>query len=96
MRRYSEEERAKILRAHARFEGSQASFCREHEVSVGTLQNWLRAMRAGQQARPGFVEVHSRGVVDGGAITLRAGGVEVSFSSRPEPEYLAKVLRAMA
>jgi len=94
MRRYTEKERSKILRAYSRFDGSQASFCRESGLSVGTLQSWLRVERV-REPGSGFVEVRA-GAVRSGAVIVRAAGAEIAFATPPEPEYLAQVLRALA
>lgn len=94
MRRYSEKERAKILRAYSRFDGSQASFCRVSGLSVGTLQSWLRLERV-REPDSGFVEVRA-GAANSAAIIVRAAGAEIAFATPPEPEYLAQVLRAVA
>lgn len=94
MRRYSEKERARILRAYSQFDGSQSSFCRENGVSVGTLQSWLRLERV-REPRSGFVEVRG-GTGTPEAIIVRAAGAEIAFATPPEPAYLAQVIRALA
>ena len=95
MRRYTEKARTRILGAYARFDGSQASFFRESDVRVSTLQYWLRGRRARETQDNGFVEVQSD-VVDPKAMIVRAAGAENVFAAWPEPEYLAQVIRALA
>ena len=93
MKRYGEKERAKILRAYARHKGSQAGYCRDVGVNVGTLRGWL-ASGAQRSSASGFVEVRSdRSEI--ALMTLRVAGAELDFATPPEPRYLAQIIREL-
>ncbi len=91
MKRYTENQRQKIILDFRQFTGTQSEFCRQHNLSMGTLQNWL--IRYRDLETPGFVELKEPG--DGTErLAIEFREQRIVFEPRPSASYLAEFLRA--
>lgn len=58
-KRYTDEEKARIIREFQQHDGTAADFCRQHKVSYRTFMKWRRRASAPQphtDAAPEFLE----------------------------------------
>ncbi len=92
MKRYTENQRQSLLQEFRCFDGTQSEFCRTHQLSMGTLQNWLARYRGVE--RVGFVELKDSEEVD--RLAIEVGERRIVFEPRPSASYLAELLRALA
>ena len=91
-RRYSEEQKKKLLAELSRSGGSARAFARERGLCYKTLLSWRRKREAGELAAADFVEVEVQGserpAMRGGAdpaveLVLAGGSVLRIYPSQP-------------
>jgi hypothetical protein len=97
-RRFSAEEKARVVGLYRKSGLTRVEFCRREGVSLFNLQRWLGKQNRWGEAR--FVEVEARAVGEGGRYRLGfAGGawleVEGGFDER-EVRALADIVREAA
>ena len=78
---------------------TQREFAQRHRVCTGTVQYWLRhhPQPPPRPERPRLIEVETfspPGISTPCRIEL-PGGVSVSYPQRPEPQYLAELVRQL-
>lgn len=101
-RRRSSSEGARLVKRYEASGLTQLGFARENEVTVATLQYWLRKVRSGDEApveQFRFVEVVENGSQESstGGMSLEFGdGLMLRFEGLPSPSYLAEVVTVLA
>ncbi|MBW2735636.1 MAG: hypothetical protein JRH20_24900 [Deltaproteobacteria bacterium] len=101
-RRRGATEGARLVERYEASGLTQRGFAEENEVTVATLQYWLRKARSGDEApveQFRFVEVVENGSPDSatGGMSLEFGdGLTLRFEGLPSPSYLAEVVTALA
>jgi hypothetical protein len=94
-RRFSAEEKARVVGRYKESGLTRAGFCRREGVSLFNLQRWLgKQNRSGET---GFVEVEARTIAEQGRYRFGFGGgawleVEGGFDER-EVRVLARIVR---
>jgi hypothetical protein len=82
--------------AFEKTELSQPDFCETRGLKLGTFRAWLYRIRSERGSRtPKLMEIVA--VPEANPLpecVVQIGSVELRFSGRPEPEYLAALLRA--
>jgi transposase-like protein len=81
-KRYTDQEKTRIIREFEQHDGSAADFCRQHEVSYQTFMKWRRRATTSLPSMtepPAFLEfelgaAHKRRVFAGPLIELELGG----------------------
>jgi len=94
-RRFSAEEKARIVGLYEQSGLARVEFCRRQGVSLFKLQRWLGKRRQSGEAR--FVELEARAIAEQGRYRLGFGGgawleVEAGFDER-EVRVLASIVR---
>ena len=95
-RRYTDKEKARIIREFEQHDGSAADFCRRHEVSYQSFMNWRRRAEGshpGSDAAPRpseFLEfelgaAHNRQAFAATIVELEFGGGMVLRICPPRP-----------
>ncbi len=97
-RRFSAEEKARIVGLYEQSGLTRGEFCRREGVSLFNLQRWLGKRRQSGEAR--FVELEARAIAEQGRYRLGFGGgawleVEAGFDER-EVRVLASIVREAA
>jgi transposase len=97
-RRFSAEEKARVVGLYKESGLTRVEFCRREEVSLFNLQRWLGKRRRSGQAR--FVEVEARAIAQPGRYRFGFEGgawleVEGGFDER-EVRVLADIVREAA
>ena len=97
-RRFSAEEKARVIGQYEQSGLTRVEFCRREGVSLFNLQRWLGKRRQSGQAR--FVELEARAIVEPGRYRFGFGGgawleVEGGFDER-EVRVLAGIVREAA
>ena len=97
-RRFSAEEKARVVGLYKESGLSRAEFCRREGVSLFNLQRWLGKLNRTGGAR--FVEVETRTIAEHGGYRFGFGGgawleVERGFDER-EVRVLARIMREEA
>ena len=97
-RRFSAEEKARVVGLYKESGLTRAEFCRREGVSLFNLQRWLGKQDRAGEAR--FVEVESRGIAEQGRYRFGFGGgawleVEAGFDER-EVRVLADIVKEAA
>ena len=97
-RRFSAEEKARIVGLYEESGLTRVEFCRREGVSLFNLQRWLGKRRRAGEAR--FVEVEARAIAEQGRYRFGFGGgawleVEGGFDER-EVRVLAGIVREAA
>ena len=97
-RRFSAEEKARIIGLYEESGLTRVEFCRREGVSLFNLQRWLGKRRRSGEAR--FVEVEARAIAEQGRYRMGFGGgawleVEGGFDER-EVRVLAGIVREAA
>jgi hypothetical protein len=94
----SPSQRRELVTAFRRSGLSQREFAEREGIKVTTLQSWLYHPSERKDAAvpsPGFVRVE--GEADGSGVRIEVGGaVVVHLLTLPEPEYIARLVRALA
>jgi transposase len=101
-RRFSAEEKARIVGLYEESGLRRAEFCRREGVSLFNLRGWLgrRGRSEGRSGEARFVEVEARGIAEAGRYRMGFGGeawleVEGGFDER-EVRVLAGIVREAA
>jgi transposase-like protein len=93
-----------LVKQYERGGGTQRAFVEAHELSLATLQKWLREARekASESSQPGkaprWAEVSLPGLVPGpnwGAEVRLPNGSTVRFSESISPSLAQEILRAL-
>jgi transposase-like protein len=97
-RRFSAEEKARIVGLYEQSGLTRGEFCRREGVSLFNLQRWLGKRRRPDEAR--FVELEARAIEEQGRYRLGFGEgawleVEAGFDER-EVRVLASIVREAA
>jgi len=97
-RRFSAEEKARIVGLYEQSGLTRVEFCRREGVSLFNLQRWLGKRRRSGEAR--FVELEARAIEEQGRYRLGFGGgawleVEAGFDER-KVRVLASIVREAA
>jgi transposase-like protein len=97
-RRFSAEEKARIVGLYKQSGLTRVEFCGREGVSLFNLQRWLGKQRQSGEAR--FVELEARAIEEQGRYRLGFGGgawleVEAGFDER-EVRVLASIVREAA
>ena len=76
---------------------TQREFCDARRLELGTFRYWLYQLRREDEASaaPRFVPLVASNSPLPGSCRIRVGQAELSFSTLPEPKYLAELLRLM-
>ena len=95
LKRYSAEDRERLLREYVKSGQSQAEFCRDHGVNDTTFNGWLRRKRGEE---PVFAEVKMPELMEvrGGLEIRLPGGVSVVLDDRWNAEQAAELVRRVA
>jgi hypothetical protein len=97
-RRFSAEEKARVIGQYKQSGLTRVEFCRREGVSLFNLQHWLGKRSRAEEAR--FVEVEARAIAEQGSYRFGFGGgawleVEGGFDER-EVRVLASIVREAA
>lgn len=87
----------KVVGEFERSSLSQREFCAARRLGLGTFRYWLYRLRRRTEASTGprFVPLVASNSPLPGSCRIRVGQAELSFSTLPEPKYLAELLQLM-
>jgi hypothetical protein len=88
----------KVTASFERSGKSQAAFCENRELELGTFRHWLYRLRHEQREAPKsehFVPLVARSGTNSVALRFRSGASEADFAELPPASYVAELLRLM-
>lgn len=95
VRRYSAEDRERLIREHASSGLSKKAFCAQRGVNVGTFMGW-RNLPAGQKQHPGFAQVEVAASLPAAVEILLPNGVRVGIRHQGKRAELVALVRGVA
>jgi hypothetical protein len=93
---HSESERKEILRLLEQKTCTLKQFAIEHGITVPTIYQWQKKQPSVVANSGVFLEIDRPEVTPGTTLCLRHQGVELSFESLPDANWLAKLVQHLA
>lgn len=95
IRRYSAEDRARLIRDHAASGLTKKAFCEEHGINVGTFMGWRNLPEAKQSASP-FAQVEVAADTSAAVEIMFPNGARVGIRHQGQREDLVALVRGVA